>query len=231
MASQNHPESKSAGKLYVVATPIGNIEDISLRALRILKTADFIIAENCSITKKLLGVYQLSKEVCTYRPRGRSKVIEMYLERILSGEFAVIVCDAGTPSVADPGFQLTTKAAEKGIQIEAIPGACVISAALSICGWPSGKYTFTGFPPRSRSDRQQFFQDISAYPRPVVLFESSAYLSSTILSLRKALGCSSQIFLGRDITKKTELQMRTTLGAEELMVVAKSRGEYVLIIT
>lgn len=224
------PRSNISGSLTVVATPIGNFEDIGIRALRILKEVDFVLAENCSVTKKLLAYYDIHTPLCSYRVRSGQDVLIKYLDRLIAGENAALVCDAGTPSVADPGFQFVSRALTEGISVKCIPGASAISAALSVCGWQAGSYTFAGFPPRSRNDREIFFGNITSYPRPVVIFESSAYMVSTMCALRTAFGDNTEIFIGKDLTKTSECQLRSTLGSPDWKIYMSKGGEFVLIL-
>ncbi len=229
-SSRQRQENNEAGILYIVGTPIGNFEDISIRALRTLGEVDFILAENCRVINQLLAHYDIHKEVLSYRIRSDQDVLLVYLDRILKGENIALVCDAGTPSVADPGFKFINLAVKNAISVQVVPGVSALTSALSISGWPAGSCTFLGFAPRSRSDRDAFFKNLTQYPRPLVLFEKAPLLESTIEEIAHILGKDTQIFICKDLTKKSEQQFRCKAGGFSLDKQHLKHGEFVLMV-
>lgn len=214
------------GTLFVVATPIGNLEDITLRALRILKEVDAILCEDTRVTAKLLAKYEISKPLI----RCDEKMEEMAAKRAIAmleeGKKIALVSDAGTPGISDPGSRLVARVREAGAQIEAIPGASSLTAALSIAGLESGEFTFIGFLPHKKG-RQTALKEIAASSRPVVLFESP----HRIVKLLKELG-DKEVTLARELTKVHEevLSGAAAEMATQLETEGKDRGEFVVIV-
>ena len=151
------------GKLYIVSTPIGNLEDITLRALRILKEVDLIACEDTRVTKKLLSRYQIHKPLTSYHEHNEREKAEELLSIVESGKNIAVVSDAGTPGISDPGYRLVSLASEKGIEVISIPGPSAAIAALSISGLPTSSFIFLGFFPKSDKKRREFLESVREY--------------------------------------------------------------------
>lgn len=220
------------GTLYIVATPIGNLEDITLRAIRILKEADVVLAEDTRIAAKLLSHFGITgKTVLRYDEHSHDRIVGKILELLELGKSIALTTDAGTPGISDPGARLVRAIAadSPSASIIAIPGPSSLTAALSISG-VDGLFTFFGFPPHKKG-RAAFFRDIAARDETIVLFESPHRIQKTLEALRDACGADRPMILLRELTKLHEEVIRGTIG--EVTEIAHSRtlkGEFVLII-
>ena len=200
------------GTLYIVAMPIGNLEDISLRALRVLGEVEIVLAEDARVTREFLANYQLSTTVITYGRRDSEDVLHQMLTLLKSGKSVALVSDAGTPAIADPGLLLIQETLKIGVNVRAIPGANAALVALLLSGFPSGRFIFEGFPPRSQLERQAFFQNLADESRTIILYESPRFLRSTLRDLCVVLGEDRSAMIGFDLTKLTEKLFRGTLA-------------------
>jgi 16S rRNA (cytidine1402-2'-O)-methyltransferase len=160
-----------AGVLYVVATPIGNLGDITLRALETLKTVDLIAAEDTRHTKKLLQHYGIETPLVSFHQHSGAGRIEQLVRRLLQGESIALVTDAGTPGVSDPGSALVEAAHRAGVRVVPIPGASAVTAVLSVAGLPAHRFRFEGFPPRKAGARRRFFESLREADAPIVFFD------------------------------------------------------------
>ena len=217
------------GTLSIVATPIGNMEDITLRALRVLKEADAIYAEDTRVIAKLLAKYEIQKSVHRLDAATEIKKADEIIERLEAGERVAFVSDAGTPGISDPGARLVSLIrANGGITIEAIPGASAITAALSIAGIDDSSFTFLGFLPHKKG-RQTMLKEIAASTHPVVVYESP----HRILKLLAELAAHNipKVYVGRELTKMyEEMLVGEPLDiAKQLEAKGGVRGEFVLI--
>lgn len=220
-----------APALYIVATPIGDIEDITLRALRILRTADAVIAEDARVAKALLAHYEIVVPIIRYDSRRAADVLEEVEAQWREGKSIALVCDAGTPAIADPGVRVIQRAHRLGVRVTIAPGANAAIAALAVSGLACGQFTFLGFPPRSKNDATLFFTELRRERRTLVLYESFSYLSSTLEKLREALGAERPVVLARNLTKPDETLLRGTLGqAAEQAKARRRKGEYVIVV-
>lgn len=218
-------------KLYIVSTPIGNLEDITLRAIRILKEVDLIACEDTRVTKKLLSHYQIQKTLTTYHEHNeREKAVEL-LSLLEAGKNIAIVSDAGTPGVSDPGYRLVSLASEKGIDVISIPGPCAAIGALSVSGLPTSSFTFFGFLPKSAKKRKEFLESIREYPQTFIFYESPNRVVETLEDMFKILG-DRQISVSRELTKMFEETMRGKLSEvlETLIQREKLKGEFTIVI-
>jgi len=226
--------SAAMSKLYVVATPIGNLEDITLRALRILREANIIFCEDTRVTKKLLNSYDISYErLESLNARTEEKKIKKIIDFLAGGKNVALVSDAGTPTISDPGARLVRAVREQlpATEIIAIPGASALTAALSISGLPSSEFLFLGFLPHKKG-REKLFADMAASKRTVVLYESPHRIEKTLVSLAKHLG-GREIVIARELTKIYEEVLRgtpATIIENMAQNKDKIRGEFVLII-
>ncbi|HSV74062.1 MAG TPA: 16S rRNA (cytidine(1402)-2'-O)-methyltransferase [Chthonomonadales bacterium] len=218
------------GSLTVVSTPIGNLEDIGLRALRVLREADAICAEDTRVTRKLLSRYDIHTPLVSYHRHSLARRTEEVLGMLRAGKSVALVSDAGTPGISDPGADLVRLAAAEGQTVTAVPGPSAVLAALGVSGLPTGRFAFDGYPPRARSDRTAFFAGLRGEARTVVLYEAPLRVEATLRDLLEALG-DREVCIGRELTKVFEDVYRGTLtGALERVRQARPRGEYTLVI-
>ena len=220
-----------AGKLYLVGTPIGNLGDISPRALRTLEAADFVAAEDTRVTLRLLNHFNIKKPLVSYYEHNARRAGEKIVERMLSGESCALVTDAGMPCVSDPGQGLAVQCAEAGIEICAVPGPSAVITALALSALPSGRFTFEGFLSTSGRSRREHLDSLRGERRTMVFYEAPHKLVKTLCDLREAFGPERRVSLCREMTKLHEEVIRTTLGeAAELYAEAPPRGEFALVI-
>ncbi len=224
------------GVLSVVATPIGNMEDITLRALRVLASCDYVLCEDTRVTGKLLKYHNIAAKLKRYDAHTSAKVHEEILADLEEGKHIALVSDAGTPTVSDPGVLLVRSARAQGARVDAIPGASAVTAAFSIAGISGNRFTFLGFVPHKKG-RETFFKDAYTYNHPVIFFESTHRILKTLT----ALACMSEdsptdwvIVLGRELTKMHEevitgspSEVLAELESQEL----RQKGEFVVIVS
>ena len=194
--------SMNKGKLFVVATPIGNLSDITFRAVETLKTIDFIACEDTRVTKVLLDHFQIRKPFVVANAQNENRKIQEILDRIESGEVCALVSDAGTPSISDPGTRLVNAAINNGIEVLGIPGANAAILALSISGLPTDSFVFEGFLPQKKG-RQKKLTELSAEPRTIVLYEST-YRTEKLLNELNEYMRDRLVVVCRELTKKFE---------------------------
>lgn len=219
------------GTLYLVATPIGNLADISERAVKVLGEVDFIAAEDTRNSLRLLGALGISKTLVAYHEHNRREAGERIAERLLSGESCALITDAGTPAISDPGEDIVVLCAQRGIPVTSIPGACAFVTALTLSGLPTGRFCFEGFLPVKGKERRERLEALAAETRTFILHEAPHKLRATLDDLCATLGADRRIALCRELTKLNEDVHRTTLGeAVEHYRQREPRGEYVLVI-
>ena len=219
------------GTLYIVATPIGNLSDISERALKVLSEVDFIAAEDTRNTLRLLTHFGISATLVSYHEHNKKEKGEEIVSRLSSGESCALVTDAGTPAISDPGEDLVALCAERGVPVTSIPGACAMITALTLSGLPTRRFVFEGFLPVQKKERRERLAAIEREERTFILHEAPHKLKATLDDLIKSFGESRRIALCRELTKLNEEVMRTTLGkAVEYYSEHEPRGEYVLVI-
>ncbi len=221
------------GTLFVVATPIGNMEDITMRALRILSEVDYVLCEDTRVTGNLLKHYDIKTKLKRYDAHTSEKVHEEVVADIEAGKQIALVSDAGTPGVSDPGVFLVEKLREiGGIRIDAVPGASAVTAAFSIAGLAGNQFSFLGFVPQKKG-RQTFFKELENYDHPVIFFESPHRIMKTLESLKETLPAEVKVIVAREITKLFE-ELVSGTGEEVLTYFIehpdKVRGEYVVLV-
>lgn len=221
----------NGGTLYLVATPIGNLADISERAIKVLSEVDLIAAEDTRNTLRLLGALGISASLVSYHEHNKREAGERILARLAAGESCALVTDAGTPAISDPGADLVALCADAGIPVTSIPGACAFVTALTLSGLDTRRFVFDGFLPVKGRERKEMLSEIAAERRTVILHEAPHKLRGTLADLAQTLGGERRISLCRELTKLNEEVMRTTL-AEAVAYYAERepRGEYVLVI-
>ena len=219
-----------SGTLFVVGTPIGNLGDISPRALKTLEECDFIAAEDTRVTLKLLNHFEIKKPLISYFEHNRRQKGEYITDRILGGENCAIVTDAGMPAVSDPGEDLVALCHEKGIPVSVVPGPSAFVAAIALSGLPVGRFTFEGFLSVSKVSRREHLKEVQKEKRTMVFYEAPHKLSATLSDMYDYLG-DRKIAIVREITKIHEEVIRTTLKeASEKYKEESLKGEIVLVI-
>ncbi len=218
------------GTLYIVSTPIGNLEDISLRALRILKDVDIIAAEDTRHTRKLLSHYQISTSLTSYFEHNKLKKGDYLLTKLKQGRNVALVSDAGTPGISDPGYHLIQLALKNSIRIVPIPGSSAVIAALSVSGLPTDSFIFEGFLPAQSGKRKRYLEKLKDESRTIVLYESPKRLLATLRDL-KALLEDRDIVVCRELTKIYEEILRGTVNEVIGKITDKKiKGEVTLIV-
>ena len=218
-----------AGILYVVATPIGNLEDVTLRALRVLREVSLIAAEDTRRTARLLQHYSISTRTTSLHEHNEREKTPKLIERLHAGDSIALVSDAGTPLISDPGQNLVSEARVAGIRVEAIPGASAVLAALSSSGLPSATFTFMGFPPSRSKDRKAWVLALAAETRLAVFFEAPHRILGTLTDLGATLGSAHIIGVGRELTKAHE-QLVVQPISWCLEHFADPRGEFTVLV-
>ena len=221
----------SQSTLYLVATPIGNLSDISERALKVLSDVDFIAAEDTRNSLRLLTHFGISKTLVSYYEHNKREKGEEIVTRLLGGESCALVTDAGTPAISDPGEDLVVLCAQNNIPVTSVPGACAMITALTLSALPTARFVFEGFLPVTKKERRQRLDVLAREERTFILHEAPHKLKSTLSDLRDTLGGDRNIALCRELTKLNEEVCRTTLnGACDIYREKEPRGEYVLVI-
>jgi len=225
----DHEEEKSV-QLFLVPTPIGNLKDITLRALEVLKSVDVILAEDTRTTGKLMKYYEINRTLQSYHIFNEHKTVEKLVERMKKGEVMALVSDAGTPGISDPGFLLVRAAKEAGIEVNCLPGATAFVPALVNSGLPTDRFTFEGFLPHKKG-RQTRIQGLVGETRTMVFYESPHRLMKTLEQLSEAFGPERMGSVSRELSKIYEENIRGTLS--ELILYYQNnpiKGEIVLVI-
>ena len=219
-----------SGTLYVVGTPIGNLGDISPRALETLEEVDFIAAEDTRVTLKLLNHFEIKKPLISYFEHNRREKGEIIANRILAGESCAIVTDAGMPAVSDPGEDLVDLCHSMGIPVRVVPGPSAFVAAIALSGLPVGRFTFEGFLSVNKQSRKEHLESLVSEKRTMLFYEAPHKLKATLLDLQKYFG-SRRIAIVKEITKIHESVIRTTLDeAVKLYDEVPPKGEFVLVV-
>lgn len=217
-------------KLYLVPTPIGNLEDITLRTVRILKEVDGILAEDTRTSGNLLRHLDISKPMTAYHIRNEHQVVERIADRIAAGETLALVTDAGTPAISDPGFLLVRECVKRGIDVECLPGPTAFVPALVNSGLPAEKFIFEGFLPHKKG-RQTKLQAVANYPYTTILYESPFRLLKTLKQLAEVCGAERQVTVSRELTKIHEENVRGTLAEVVAHFSQKEiKGEIVIVL-
>ncbi|MCS6776219.1 MAG: 16S rRNA (cytidine(1402)-2'-O)-methyltransferase [Chthonomonadaceae bacterium] len=219
------------GTLYLISLPIGNPDDISLRALHILRSVATIAAENVHVVAPLLTHHGVHSPCISYRKRSDRDTMAPILSRLEQGEDVALICDAGTPAIADPGHELARAAIARDIPVEVVPGPVAATAALVVSGLPTGRFAFDGFPPRARADRSAFFRRLANETRTILLYESAAGLRATLQDLARVLPEERQIVLTCELTTPRQWIFRGTLREALAQCAPRVRpGRYTLVI-
>ncbi|MBP5427773.1 MAG: 16S rRNA (cytidine(1402)-2'-O)-methyltransferase [Clostridia bacterium] len=220
-----------AGTLYLVATPIGNLSDLSERAKKVLSEVGFVAAEDTRNTGKLLACFGIKKELISYFEHNKRERGEIILDRVAAGESAALVTDAGMPAISDPGEDIVRLAAERGIPVKIVPGCCAAVSALALSALSTGRFAFEGFLSTNRHERNERLSEVKDERRTMIFYEAPHKLKNTLRDLCDLFGGERKITLCREMTKINEETVRTTLaGAVSLYETREPRGEYVLVV-
>ncbi len=219
-----------AGTLYLCATPIGNLGDITLRVLETLRSVDLIAAEDTRNTLKLLNHYDIKKPMTSYHEHNKYEKADELIGHLLRGENIAVVTDAGTPAISDPGEVFAAKCIEQGIRVTSLPGACALITALTMTGMPARRFCFEGFLPTDKKERAKVLERLAEEERTTIFYEAPHHLRATLQELLKAAG-NRRVTLCRELTKKFEEAIPMTLeDAVEYYREKEPRGEYVLVV-
>jgi 16S rRNA (cytidine1402-2'-O)-methyltransferase len=219
-----------AGMLYIVATPIGNLEDITLRALRVLKEVNCIAAEDTRHTKKLLNHFDIPTPLVSYHEHNEISAAPALVERLCRGESIALVSDAGTPGISDPGYRLIVAAAAAGLQVIPVPGPAALIAALSVSGLPTDRFVFEGFLPEKRAQRKERLLTLRDEPRTLVFYEAPHRLKEALADIESIFG-ERAIVMARELSKIHEQVLRGSISELNRRIAADEiRGEVVLVV-
>lgn len=228
---QNEKNKVEGSTLYLVATPIGNLADISERARKVLSEVDFVAAEDTRNSMKLLSCYGIRAELVSYYEHNKAESGKRIVARLLSGESCALITDAGMPAISDPGEDIVRLCAEAGVRVTVIPGCCAAVSALSLSGLGTARFCFEGFLSAKASERRARLEELHDDERTTIFYEAPHKLRATLADMRDILGGERGISLCRELTKLNEDVMRTTLdGAVAHYELCEPRGEYVLVV-
>lgn len=217
--------------LYLVATPIGNLEDMTFRAVKTLSECDFIAAEDTRVTAKLLSAYDIKKPLVTYEEHCKRSAGETILQRLKNGESCALVTDAGTPGISDPGEDLVKLCAENGVAVVSVPGACAAVNALAVSGLSTRYFLFEGFLEGKDNAKKERLTELSASRQTLIFYEAPHRLTDTLALMEQTLGGDRKISLCRELTKRNEEIVRTTISeAVKKYTEEAPRGEFVLVV-
>lgn len=218
------------GKLFIVPTPIGNLEDITIRAIETLKNVDLVLAEDTRKSSILFKKYFITTPLKSYHINNEHKVVNKYVEDLIGGKTLALVSDAGTPSISDPGFLLIRESIKKNIKIICLPGATALIPALVMSGLPSERFVFEGFLPKKKG-RTSRLKELAGEERTIILYESPVRVNKTLEDLKEFFGPEREISLSREISKIYEETYRGTIrDAIAHLAKKKPKGEFVICI-
>ena len=233
--SENISSTKNltlGGCLYLVATPIGNLSDMSERALKVLSEVDFIAAEDTRNSLRLLTHFGISKPLISYFEHNKRERGQTIIQRLEQGESCALITDAGTPAISDPGEDLVRMCAENNITVISVPGACAAICALTLSGLATARFCFEGFLPTAKSERRSRLDALRNEERTMIFHEAPHKLKNTLSDLETVFGDNRKIALCRELTKLNEQTIRTTIGkAIKYYEENQPRGEYVLVVS
>ena len=217
-------------KLYIVPTPIGNMEDMTYRAVRILSEVDFILAEDTRTSSVLLRHYGIDKKLYSHHKFNEHATVEMVVTNIEAGRDAALISDAGTPGISDPGFLLVRKCVERGVEVESLPGATAFVPALLQSGFPCDKFCFEGFLPQKKG-RNKHLQSLVEESRTMIFYESPYRVVKTLTQFAEFFGADREVSVSRELTKKFEQTVRGTVAEViEHFKNNEPKGEFVIVL-
>ncbi len=228
---QSEKNKVNGGTLYLVATPIGNLGDLSERAVKVLSEVDFVAAEDTRNSMRLLTHLCISKPMISYFEHNKRERGEQIVRRLLDGESCALVTDAGTPAISDPGEDIVALCAEAGVPVSSVPGPCAAIVALTLSALPTGRFCFEGFLPAEKQERRARLERLAGEDRTMIFHEAPHKLKNTLDDMTAAFGADRRISLCRELTKINEEAHRTTLGEAVAYYDNNApRGEYVLVV-
>lgn len=232
MSSDENPSlTPEPGQLYIVATPIGNLADISQRALSLLSKVDAIACEDTRTTGAMLTRLDIRRPLFAYHDHNEKRAALSIVERLQSGESIALVSDAGTPAISDPGFRATRECQRLGIPVVPIPGACAVTSLLSASGLPTDAFFFAGFLAPKSAARRRFFEEYRDFKHTIALYESTHRIEKMTAELEDVLGPERVVCIGRELTKKFEtIKSGPISQIREFMKTASKKGEFVVLI-
>lgn len=220
-----------SGTLYLCATPIGNLEDITLRVLRILKEVDLIAAEDTRNSIKLLNHFEINTPMTSYHEFNKVEKAVTLINKLKEGQNIALITDAGTPGISDPGEELVAMCYDEGIEVTSIPGPAACITAVTMSGQACRRFAFEAFLPKDKKERKRVLEEVAKETRTIIIYEAPHHLIGTLKELAQVLGESRPVTLVREISKKHEEKEKTTLGgALSIYETKEPRGEYVLVI-
>ncbi len=219
------------GELYLCATPIGNLEDMTFRCIRVLKEADVIAAEDTRNSIKLLNHFEIKTPMTSYHEFNKVEKARVLVEKMLKGETVALITDAGTPGISDPGEELVRQCIEAGIKVTPVPGAAACINALIMSGMPTRRFCFEAFLPSDKKEKADVLEQLKAEQRTIIIYEAPHRLLRTLTELESALGGMRRIAVCKELTKRHETVYRDTIsGALGYYTANEPKGEYVLVI-
>lgn len=219
------------GELYLCATPIGNLEDMTFRCIRVLKEADVIAAEDTRNSIKLLNHFEIKTPMTSYHEFNKVEKARVLVEKLLKGETVALITDAGTPGISDPGEELVRQCIEAGIKVTPVPGAAACINALIMSGMPTRRFCFEAFLPSDKKEKADVLEQLKAEQRTIIIYEAPHRLLRTLTELESALGGMRKIAICKELTKRHEMVYRDTIsGALGYYTANEPKGEYVLVI-
>ncbi|MDI9509351.1 MAG: 16S rRNA (cytidine(1402)-2'-O)-methyltransferase [Clostridiales bacterium] len=219
-----------SGKLYLCATPIGNLEDITFRVIRTLKEVDLIAAEDTRHSKKLLNHYEIKTPMTSYHEHNKVEKAKELVRQMLAGKNLALITDAGTPAISDPGEELVKQAYDAGIEVTSLPGPCALITGLTLSGLSARRFSFEGFLPSDKKERLRILEELVNETRTLIFYEAPHRLRRTLNELNEVLG-DRTITLVRELTKIHETVLRTSLGkTNDIFINSEPKGEYVILI-
>lgn len=219
------------GELYLCATPIGNLEDMTFRCIRVLKEADVIAAEDTRNSIKLLNHFEIKTPMTSYHEFNKVEKARVLVEKMLKGETVALITDAGTPGISDPGEELVRQCIEAGIKVTPVPGAAACINALIMSGMPTRRFCFEAFLPSDKKEKADVLEQLKAEQRTIIIYEAPHRLLRTLTELESALGGMRKIAVCKELTKRHETVYRDTIsGALGYYTANEPKGEYVLVI-
>ena len=224
-------KNKEAGELFLCATPIGNLEDMPVRAVRIMKEADLIAAEDTRNSIKLINHFEIDTPMTSYHEYNKVDKAKVLVDKMLAGQTVALITDAGTPGISDPGEELVRQAVQAGINVTSVPGPAACINALIISGLPTRRFVFEAFLPPDKKERAAVLEELSHETRTMIIYEAPHRLCRTLAELAEILGGDRQIAVCKELTKRHETVYRSDIkGAVDYYNANEPRGEYVLVI-
>lgn len=224
-------KNKEAGELFLCATPIGNLEDMPVRAVRIMKEADLIAAEDTRNSIKLINHFEIDTPMTSYHEYNKVDKAKVLVDKMLDGQTVALITDAGTPGISDPGEELVRQAVQAGINVTSVPGPAACINALIISGLPTRRFVFEAFLPSDKKERAAVLEELSHETRTMIIYEAPHRLCRTLAELAEILGGDRQIAVCKELTKRHETVYRSDIkGAVDYYNANEPRGEYVLVI-